>query len=109
MSKLNELNEILYRIHDELDIMRITLIAITAGQGLRFNRAFILLADQENKVLKGISPLVPSDEDEANRIWTELNHEHLIICAILSRFTKLTSTALIKNERNCRANFCADG
>ena len=76
LSKLNELNEILYRIHDELDIMRITLIAITAGQGLRFNRAFILLADQENKVLKGHLAIGPSDEDEANRIWTELNHEH---------------------------------
>ena len=75
LSKLNELNEILYRTHDEKDILRITLIAITAGQGLRFNRAFILLADRKNNILKGYLAIGPSNEEEAARIWSELNRE----------------------------------
>ncbi|RMF55248.1 MAG: PAS domain S-box protein, partial [Calditrichaeota bacterium] len=75
LSKLNELNEILYSTYDEREIFRIILIAITAGEGLRFNRAFLLLLNDE-KTLKGDLAIGPSDEEEASRIWSELNKDY---------------------------------
>ncbi len=76
LSKLNELNEILHETIDEQEILRIILIAITAGEGLRFNRAFIMLSDQNDGMLKGRLAVGPSDEQEANRIWSELNQDY---------------------------------
>ncbi|RMI25187.1 MAG: PAS domain S-box protein [Calditrichaeota bacterium] len=76
LSKINELNEILHSTYEEREILRIILIAITAGEGLRFNRAFLLLVDKEKKVLRGELAIGPSDEQEANRIWSELNKDY---------------------------------
>ncbi len=76
LSKLNELNEILHHTFDEMEILRIILIAITAGEGLRFNRAFIMMSDHERNILKGHLAIGPSDENEASRIWSELNQDY---------------------------------
>ena len=76
LSKLNELNEILHRTRDEREILRIILIAITAGEGLRFNRAFIMMVDEDTRTLKGHLAIGPSDQEEANRIWSELNQDY---------------------------------
>ncbi len=76
LSKLNELNEILHRTYEEREILRIILIAITAGEGLRFNRAFILMLDKEEQTLKGHLAIGPSDAEEASRIWSELNQDY---------------------------------
>lgn len=75
LSKLNELNELIHRIYDEEEILRIILIAITAGEGLRFNRAFIMLVDENKQSLKGHLAIGPSDENEARKIWSELSHQ----------------------------------
>ncbi len=76
LSKLNELNEILHSTYDEKEILRIILIAITAGEGLRFNRAFVVLLDKKEEMLKGDLAIGPSDRQEANRIWNELNRDY---------------------------------
>ncbi len=76
LSKLNELNEILHGTYDEEEILRIILIAITAGEGLRFNRAFLLLIDKKAGKLRGHLAIGPSDEEEANRIWSALNQDY---------------------------------
>lgn len=76
LSKLNELNEILHKTYDEEEILRIVLIAITAGEGLRFNRAFVLLSDPEEGLLRGHLAIGPSNQEEANRIWTELDQDN---------------------------------
>ncbi len=76
LSKLNELNDILHSTYDEQEILRIILIAITAGEGLRFNRAFVVLLDKNEEILKGDLAIGPSDQQEANRIWNELNKDY---------------------------------
>ncbi len=76
LSLLNQLNEALYGAHLSLDqVLEAVLIAMTAGQGLRFNRAFLLLIDEKRKVLRGEIAIGPSSREEAARIWTDLAHQ----------------------------------
>lgn len=73
LSKLNQLNEIIHRVYDEQDILRIILIAITAGEGLRFNRSFIIWVDKKEQMLTGHLAIGPANPEEAKRIWGELH------------------------------------
>nr|MEE4268039.1 ATP-binding protein [Candidatus Krumholzibacteria bacterium] len=73
LSLLNQVSEALYGAHATIDqILQAVLICITAGEGLRFNRAFLLLIDQKNGVLQGEIAIGPSNADEASRIWLDL-------------------------------------
>jgi PAS domain S-box-containing protein len=72
LSVLREIADCLQR-HMELDaILRTVLIGVTAGEGLGFNRAFLLLVDERRGELRGREGVGPVDPDEAHRIWTEL-------------------------------------
>jgi len=73
LSLLNQVSEALYGAHLSLDqILEAVLICMTAGQGLRFNRAFLLLVDEAKEVLKGVIAIGPSNAEEASRIWQDL-------------------------------------
>jgi signal transduction histidine kinase len=73
LSLLNQVSEALYSAHLSLDqILQAILICMTAGEGLRFNRAFLLLNDEKTKALKGEIAIGPSNADEAARIWETL-------------------------------------
>ncbi len=73
LSLLNQVSEALYGANLTLDqVLEAVLICITAGQGLRFNRAFLLLVDDRQEVLRGELAIGPSNQDEAGRIWSDL-------------------------------------
>ena len=73
LSLLNQVSEALYGANLSLDqILEAVLICMTAGQGLRFNRAFLLLINDTNNELKGEIAIGPSNADEASRIWRDL-------------------------------------
>ncbi len=73
LSLLNQVSEALYGAHLTLEqILQAVLICITAGEGLRFNRAFLLLADDGKGVLQGELAIGPSNASEASRIWMDL-------------------------------------
>ncbi len=73
LSLLNQVSEALYGAHLTIDqILQAILICITAGQGLRFNRAFLLLVDEKKDTLQGEIAIGPSNADEASRIWLDL-------------------------------------
>jgi len=76
LAKLNLLNQVsdaLYGAHLSLEqVLEAVLIAMTAGQGLRFNRAFLLLIDERAEVLRGEIAIGPSSREEAARIWSDL-------------------------------------
>ena len=86
LSKLNELNEILQSTYDESEILRIILTAITAGEGLRFNRGFILLVNRDENVLEGHLAIGPSNKEEAGRIWNELNKDYHYLKDIINAY-----------------------
>ncbi len=57
LSLLNQVSEALYGAHATIDqILQAVLICITAGQGLRFNRAFLLLVDERTGCSRARSP-----------------------------------------------------
>jgi signal transduction histidine kinase len=53
-------------------ILKIILSSVTAGNALGFNRALILLVDEEKEMLEGRMGMGPSSMEEAGRIWSEL-------------------------------------
>jgi signal transduction histidine kinase len=55
------------------EILEIILIGVTAGQGLGFNRAFLLLLNEEENLLEGKIAIGPSNPAEAKRIWEDLS------------------------------------
>jgi signal transduction histidine kinase len=70
---LNQVSEALYGAHLTLDqLLQAILICVTAGQGLRFNRAFLLLVDDAGLHLRGEVAIGPSNPEEAARIWHDL-------------------------------------
>ncbi len=54
-------------------ILKIILSSVTAGNALGFNRALILLVDEEKEMLEGRMGTGPSSMEEAERIWSELD------------------------------------
>jgi len=57
----------------ELDrLLHLILTCVTAGPGLGFNRAMLLLVNDEQTVLEGRLAVGPSSAEEAARIWRDL-------------------------------------
>lgn len=62
----------------ELDeILQAILVGITADEGLRFNRAFLAIFDDEGKVLQGKLAIGSECREEAGRIWAEMREKKL--------------------------------
>ncbi|MFH1008081.1 MAG: ATP-binding protein [Candidatus Latescibacterota bacterium] len=54
------------------EILRTVLTALTTGEVLGFNRAFLFLLDPDKDVLEGVMAVGPADLAEAHRVWREL-------------------------------------
>jgi len=73
LSLLNQVSEALYGANLSLEqILQAVLICVTAGEGLRFNRAFLLLVDEGGSELRGEIAIGPGTAEEAWRIWGDL-------------------------------------
>lgn len=68
----------------ELDeILQAILIGITADEGLRFNRAFLALFNENGDTLAGKIAIGPACRDEAGRIWHEMEEKDLRINVLI--------------------------
>ncbi len=98
LSLLNQVSEALYGAHLTLDqILQAVLICITSGQGLGFNRAFLLLIDESSLTLQGELAIGPSDADEASRIWLDLADKQVDLFEMMTSYDqsiKTTDTAV---------------
>jgi signal transduction histidine kinase len=72
LSILCELSKVLGSTLNLEEILDIILIGVTAGQGLGFNRAFLLLLNPKETTLEGKIAIGPSNPGEAQRIWSSL-------------------------------------
>jgi signal transduction histidine kinase len=73
----------------ELDaILHAVLVGITSAEGLKFNRAFLALFDQETKVLRGQLAIGPSSREDAGRLWQDIQNENLGLHNILKNIRK---------------------
>ena len=58
-------------------ILHVILTCVTAGYGLGFNRALLLLVNKSKDMLDGVIAVGPINKDEAYRIWHELSVNNL--------------------------------
>jgi hypothetical protein len=56
-------------------VLYVILSGITSRDGLGFNRAFLLLDDEEGRTLKVRLAVGPRTGEDAQRIWTEIERE----------------------------------
>jgi signal transduction histidine kinase len=73
---LYEVSRALQKTLDEERALHTILVGVTAGRGLGFNRAFVLLIDPKEEWLEGKLAVGPSSPEEASRIWQELRTKH---------------------------------
>jgi len=74
-------------------LLHAILTGMTAGGavGLGFNRAFLMLIDEESGMLKVEMAVGPADVDEAERIWSEVNTHHTTVEDFLAEYDSLPS------------------
>lgn len=79
LARLIEIGEALNSSVELDEILNMILIGVTAGQGLRFNRAFLLLIDEQEGTLRCSHAIGPDSAEEAERVWKELDNRHLTL------------------------------
>jgi len=93
LSILCELGKVLTSALKLEEVLGIVLTAVTAGQGLGFNRAFLLLVNDDGTVLEGRMALGPSSPQEAQRIWASLSTKDQSLEEVLRSYR-----SALKNE-----------
>ena len=67
------------------EILQAILVGITAEQGLRFNRAFLALFDEQNGALVGRLAIGPGNREEGARIWNDMQAKDLCFEDLINR------------------------
>ena len=82
------------------EILQAILVGITANEGLRFNRAFLALVDEETNMLSGKLAIGPSCAEEAGKIWGELQQKELDFFDIVKKAQYCQSDSSDDSEVN---------
>jgi len=69
-------------------ILQTILIGITSDEGLTFNRAFLALFNDDNKLLEGRLAIGPDSRADAQMIWDEIKTEKLDLQHLFERSVK---------------------
>ncbi|HID97138.1 MAG TPA: sensor histidine kinase [Thermodesulfobacteriaceae bacterium] len=78
-----KLNSAFLQAVDLDDILKAVLVGVTAGEGLGFNRAFLITMDECRKCMQGQLAIGPASHEDAGRIWGEIAERHLSLFEIL--------------------------
>ncbi len=76
ITKINEISSYIHSSLDKEEILNMILVAVTAGQGFKFNRAFLFLISEDRTMLEGKKAIGPSNAFEAGILWQELNQKN---------------------------------
>ncbi|MEN8134924.1 MAG: response regulator [Thermodesulfobacteriota bacterium] len=68
------------------EILQAVLVGITANEGLRFNRAFLAMFDDDNQYLCGKMAIGPNGRADAGRIWEDLQRRDMNFMDIVHEF-----------------------
>ncbi len=74
------------------DFIDTILVSITAGRGLRFNRAFLFLVEEEEQILKGIQAIGPGSGDEAGVIYGEFGSAPKTLNEMIKHYRHMIGT-----------------
>jgi len=91
LSIVSQVSSQLGSIMDSEEIHKIILIAVTAREGLGFNRAFLFLCNDNCEELKGSHALGPRDADEAGRIWNSIPDDGADLRTVIRRYRRTIS------------------
>lgn len=70
----------------ELDsVLHAILVGITSEEGLRFNRAFLALFDEDQNTLQGKLAIGPACREDAGRLWNTIKEKNLGFDDIINR------------------------
>ncbi|MCB2216037.1 response regulator [Desulfofustis glycolicus] len=58
-------------------VLQTILIGITSEEGLRFNRAFLALFDEQETMLQGELAIGPGSREDAAEVWNEIKRKNL--------------------------------
>jgi len=77
----------------ELDqILRAVLVGITSREGLGFNRAFLVLFDDDGRFLRGRMAIGPSSREEAGKVWGEIEERDLNFLQIVDNLKEISKS-----------------
>lgn len=79
LKRLLEFDSLIQSQEDPAMIMDTALVTITAGNGFKFNRAFLLLVDQEQEWLTGETAVGPLNIEEAHEIYQNIAAQNLTL------------------------------
>lgn len=68
------------------------LVSITAGQGLKFNRAFLFLVDEDQGILQGIQAIGPGSGEEAGHIYSEFEAAPKTLSEMIEHYKLMAGT-----------------
>jgi signal transduction histidine kinase/DNA-binding response OmpR family regulator len=66
-------------------VLQSILVGITAEEGLKFNRAFLLLFNRDNTELQGKMAIGPPCRADASRVWNDIKKNNLHLTDILNK------------------------
>jgi len=92
MELVNEIGRLFGASLDINKVLHTVLTCVTAGAGLGFNRAFLLLREADTtqgQTLRGTMALGPSSHEEAALIWREMGNQELTLEQILEKSDSL--------------------
>src|SRR3990167_3110094 len=68
------------------EILYIILTAVTAHDGLGFNRAMLFLVNEKEGALEGRMGMGPDTGDEANKIWKQIEAEQIPLDDLIAAY-----------------------
>ncbi len=87
-----EITDTLQKVSALDKILHIILTAVTAREGLGFNRAFLFLVNDDEQMLEGKYAIGPSSREEAGRIWNSLASKATTLAETLDLYREATQS-----------------
>src|SRR3989338_952847 len=87
------------------EMLYIILTAVTAHDGLGFNRAMLFLVNEKDNALEGKMSIGPDTGEEANKIWKQIEAEQMTMDDLIAAYKSTTAepdsqlNKIVKNIR----------
>jgi len=102
LSIISQVSAQLGRTMETEEICKMMLIAVTAREGLGFNRAFLLFANDDESELEGHHAIGPLDAEEAGMIWSAIPDEGMDLRSIIRNYRRSISLERMPSDRLVR-------
>lgn len=66
-------------------LLQAILVGITSKEGLKFNRAFLALFDEDHQILHGRLAIGPARKEDANKLWNEIESKNISLQNIIDQ------------------------